>query len=268
MADHRRAYLQALGLDDWQLRGERLPPAAVVAASTADPASQPLIETDAAVLAQPVEMPAPSSSEPNDLHEPAPSDVGSMDWEALIARVDTCGCCDLCKTRTNAVFGVGNRQAELMVIGEAPGAEEDLRGEPFVGRAGKLLDQMLTAIGLDRQQVYIANIIKCRPPNNRDPLPTEVAACLPYLARQLSLVQPRLILAVGRIAAQTLLATQTPIGKLRGQIHRLPPGSTLPAGIPLLVTYHPAYLLRSPGEKAKAWQDLKQARVQLKDSSA
>jgi DNA polymerase len=137
-----------------------------------------------------------------------------------------------------------------------------------VGRAGKLLDQMLAAIQLDRERVYIANILKCRPPNNRDPLPAEVAACMPYLARQLSLVKPKLILAVGRIAAQTLLATQIPIGKLRGQIHELPSGLTLPAGIPLLVTYHPAYLLRSPGDKAKAWQDLKQVRAQLKAHSA
>lgn len=246
MNDRSYAYLQAMGIPCWQIRADKPGPTQ--------------IQTSKHTIDQwPLTEQADVSSQfPSD-----GSDITHMGWEELITRVNECGCCDLCQTRTHAVFGIGNREAELMVIGEAPGAEEDLRGEPFVGRAGKLLDQMLAAIGLNRERVYIANILKCRPPNNRDPLPAEVAACMPYLARQLNLVKPKLILAVGRIAAQTLLATQTPIGKLRGQTHTLPSGLALPAGIPLLVTYHPAYLLRSPGDKAKAWQDLKQARAQL-----
>jgi DNA polymerase len=153
------------------------------------------------------------------------------------------------------VFGVGDRRAEWLVVGEAPGVEEDRRGEPFVGRAGELLNAMLLAVGLRREQVYIANVLKSRPPHNRDPSPQEVAACLPFLLRQIALLRPRIILVVGRIAAQNLLASDLPIGRLRGQVHTFGPGST-----PLVVTYHPAYLLRSPGEKRKAWEDLKLAR--------
>lgn len=148
------------------------------------------------------------------------------------------------------MFGVGNRSAQWMVIGEAPGADEDRQGEPFVGRAGQLLNSMLKSIGLAREQVYIANILKSRPPNNRDPRPEEVRACIPYLFRQIELVDPQLILCVGRIAAQTLLQTDTPIGKLRGRLHRIA------GNRPMIVTYHPAYLLRSPGEKRKSWEDL------------
>jgi uracil-DNA glycosylase family 4 len=185
----------------------------------------------------------------------------SADWTSLETQVAGCVKCPLHAGRTQTVFGVGDRRAQWMVIGEAPGAEEDRQGEPFVGRAGQLLDSMLRAIGLEREQVFIANILKCRPPNNRDPEAAEVACCLPYLTRQIALVQPRLLLAVGRIAAQNLLATDTPIGKLRGQVHRF--GDT-----PLVVTYHPAYLLRSPGEKRKAWDDLKLARRVYRDAMA
>ena len=175
------------------------------------------------------------------------------------------GClrCPLHQTRTNTVFGVGDRQADWLVVGEAPGAEEDKQGEPFVGRAGGLLNSMLRGIGLAREQVFIANVLKCRPPANRDPRPEEVAQCLPYLERQIGLLQPKIMLAVGRIAAQNLLATDTPIGKLRGHVHRF--GA---AGIPLVVTYHPAYLLRSPTEKRKAWEDLKFARRVAAGASA
>jgi DNA polymerase len=162
-------------------------------------------------------------------------------------------------TRTQTVFGVGDRRADWLVIGEAPGADEDQQGEPFVGRAGQLLNAMLFAIGLAREQVYIANILKCRPPGNRDPRPEEVVCCEPYLFRQIELIQPKIILAVGRIAAQNLLKTDTPIGKLRGQLHRF--GA---AGIPVVVTYHPAYLLRSPTEKRKAWDDLQFACAALR----
>ncbi|HXQ64127.1 MAG TPA: uracil-DNA glycosylase, partial [Steroidobacteraceae bacterium] len=160
----------------------------------------------------------------------------------------------LAASRTNTVFGVGDPEARWLVIGEAPGAEEDRQGQPFVGRAGQLLNSMLRAVGLARDQVFIANVLKCRPPGNRDPLPEEVRCCMPYLHRQIALIKPRLILCVGRIAAQNLLGTDTPIGKLRGRIHALEPFNT-----PVIVTYHPAYLLRSPGEKRKVWEDLRLA---------
>jgi len=177
--------------------------------------------------------------------------VDSLDWEALQARVAECTGCDLNRTRTNTVFGVGDRRARLLVIGEAPGADEDRQGEPFVGRAGQLLNAMLGAIGLRRDQVYIANILKCRPPGNRDPHQEETMCCTPFLKRQIALVSPTAILAVGRIAAQNLLDSEQPVGRLRGSAHRY--GET---GIPLIVSYHPAYLLRSPEQKSAAWQDL------------
>ena len=184
--------------------------------------------------------------------------IARMDWEALTAEARQCTACGLCATRTQAVFGVGHRRAEWLIVGEAPGADEDRQGEPFVGRAGKLLNPMLRAIGLERGQVYIANILKCRPPENRDPTPAEAASCRPFLDRQIELIRPRIILAVGRIAAQNLLNTDAQIGKLRGRVHYFGP-----ARIPLVVTYHPAYLLRSPREKRKAWDDLRLARRTL-----
>lgn len=177
-------------------------------------------------------------------------DVSKLGWEELRDTVNACTLCDLHKTRTQAVFGVGDPAARWMVIGEAPGADEDRQGEPFVGKAGQLLTSMLKAMGLSREQIFIANILKSRPPNNRDPRSDEVEACLPYLYRQIELVNPRLILCVGRIAAQTLLSTDSTIGKLRGKLHRLA------SGRPMIVTYHPAYLLRSPAEKRKSWADM------------
>ena len=182
------------------------------------------------------------------------SAAAALDWNGLASAVAGCTRCGLAATRQNTVFGVGDRRARWLVVGEAPGAEEDRQGEPFVGRAGQLLNSMLRATGLERGQVFIANVLKCRPPGNRDPLPAEVECCLPYLHRQIALLNPRLILCVGRIAAQNLLATDTPIGKLRGRVHLL-----APFGTPVVVTYHPAYLLRSPGEKRKAWDDLRLA---------
>ncbi len=190
------------------------------------------------------------------------TESSTADWQALEEAVRTCTRCSLYEGRTQTVFGVGNRNAEWMVIGEAPGAEEDRQGEPFVGRAGQLLNAMLKAIGLAREQVYIANILKSRPPNNRDPLPGEVAACEPFLQRQIQLIQPKIILAVGRIAAQNLLKTDTKIGALRGKRFTCP--ST---DIPVVVTYHPAYLLRAPGEKRKAWEDLKFACKVFRDEA-
>jgi DNA polymerase len=180
----------------------------------------------------------------------APSQA-APDWPGLAEQVSSCTLCDLSRTRTQTVFGVGRPDADLMIIGEAPGADEDRQGEPFVGRAGQLLNSMLRAIGLGREDVYIANILKCRPPNNRDPKPEETARCSPYLERQIELVAPRAVLAVGRIAAQHLLQSDQAIGRLRGKV--LSFGAER---IPIVVTYHPAYLLRSPQAKAKAWQDL------------
>jgi len=186
------------------------------------------------------------------------TEVALMDWAALRRHVANCTRCGLHATRTQTVFGVGDEHAEWLVIGEAPGADEDAQGEPFVGRAGQLLNNMLKAIGLERSQVYIANILKCRPPNNREPRPEEAAHCAPYLERQVALIGPRIILAVGRIAAQNLLQTDTPIGRMRGRVYQYGP-----RGIPVVVTYHPAYLLRSPSEKRKAWADLQFAREVL-----
>lgn len=188
---------------------------------------------------------------------PGPNGLEQMDWPALREAVASCRACKLCEGRRNTVFGVGNVQARWLVVGEAPGENEDLQGEPFVGQAGKLLDNMLAALGLNRRDhVFIANVLKCRPPGNRNPEPQEVAQCEPFLRRQLALLQPSLILAMGRFAVQTLLGSQEPIGKLRGRVHQY-------QGVPLVVTYHPAYLLRNLPDKAKAWADLCLAQATL-----
>jgi DNA polymerase len=239
----RQEYLQALGIELWvsRTRGPRGQPPAVApgAATAADSAaSQP---------------PAARTSE---LTPPAPAGDAAAQWAALRSEVSNCTRCPLHATRTQGVLGVGPQRADWLVIGEAPGAEEDRRGEPFVGAAGQLLDAMLRAIGLDRRtNVYIANVLKSRPPNNRDPRPEEVAACMPYLLRQIVLLQPKIMLAVGRIAAQNLLGTDAPLARLRGRVHAFGEMHT-----PLVVTYHPAYLLRTPEDKRKAWEDLKFAR--------
>jgi uracil-DNA glycosylase family 4 len=176
--------------------------------------------------------------------------VAGMEWEALAHAVAECRACGLCEGRTNTVFGVGDLQADWMVIGEAPGENEDLQGEPFVGQAGKLLDNMLGALGIARGRgVYIANVLKCRPPGNRNPLPEEIAQCEPFLRRQVELLRPKIILAMGRFAVHTLLQSTEPVGKLRGRVHRY-------NDVPLVVTYHPAYLLRNLPDKSKAWADL------------
>ena len=184
-----------------------------------------------------------------------PSSAAALDWPALRAAVAGCTACKLCEGRRQTVFGVGNERAHWMVVGEAPGEQEDQRGEPFVGKSGQLLDNMLRAIGLTRGeaapalQVYIANTVKCRPPGNRNPEPDELATCEPFLIRQVQLVQPKIILAMGRFAVRSLLRSTEPIGRLRGRVHHY-------QGVPLIVTYHPAYLLRNPEDKAKAWDDL------------
>ena len=192
----------------------------------------------------------PQSLAASETIDDSAADIATLDWDTLAARVAVCERCRLCERRTNSVFGVGDRNADWMLIGEAPGENEDKLGEPFVGQAGKLLDSMLHAVALSREDnVFIANVIKCRPPGNRNPELDEVARCEPYLKRQVELVKPKLIVALGRFAAQSLLKTEASIASLRGRVHDY-------QGVPVIVTYHPAYLLRSLPDKAKAWADL------------
>jgi len=195
-----------------------------------------------------------------------PGGVAAMGWAELREAVAACRACKLCEGRTQTVFGVGNERAQWMIVGEAPGEQEDRKGEPFVGKAGQLLDNMLRALGLTRgeadaeHQVFIANTLKCRPPGNRNPEPDELAQCEPFLVRQIELVKPKIILAMGRFAVQSLLKSGEPIGRLRGRVHEY-------QGVPLVVTYHPAYLLRNPQDKVRAWEDLCLA-AQVATSSA
>ena len=208
---------------------------------------------------QPVEQVLPAEVTARQAQPGVPNkQTDEPDWPGLTQQIKRCTACALHATRKQAVVGVGDQQADWMIIGEAPGAEEDRQGEPFVGRAGMLLNAMLQSIGLQRDRVYIANILKCRPPNNRDPKPDEVAQCIGYLQRQIDLIQPRLILAVGRIAAQQLLGSKSSLARMRQKVHWLEPQQ-----IPVIVTYHPAYLLRTPSEKRKAWQDLLFAQSEL-----
>ena len=190
------------------------------------------------------------------------SRIATLTLDALVDDIAGCTACALCKTRRMTVPGVGDPRAQWMFVGEAPGADEDSQGEPFVGAAGQLLDNMLVALGLARtENVYIANVLKCRPPNNRTPEPAEALACAPYLDRQIELIAPGLIVALGRSAAGRLLNTDAPVSSLRNRVHRY-------RGTPLIVTYHPAYLLRTPADKAKAWEDLLFARRTLRDAAA
>jgi uracil-DNA glycosylase len=256
----RNAYLDALGIDRWTPRAAPSATAAPAPTPALAPAPEPRAARALQSLAAPVAAPrTPAARAPGtEAREPLPLEPlpPAADWDTLRARVAACTACDLCKTRTQTVFGVGNTRAEWLVVGEAPGADEDRKGEPFVGRAGQLLNAMLLAIGLPRETVFIANILKCRPPGNRDPKPEEVSRCLPFLTQQVALLAPRIILVVGRIAAQTLLATDAPLARLRGKLHAFGAADT-----PLVITYHPAYLLRSPADKRKAWEDLKFARA-------
>jgi uracil-DNA glycosylase family 4 len=249
-ARRRQQILAAMGIQAWIRR------------DFASPA--PLADEPQRSVTQPGQKPPVQKPEAQWIQQPAKSipdtvlsgnDTASLDWNALQQQVIQCTACPLHKTRTQTVFGVGNRHADWMLIGEAPGADEDRQGEPFVGRAGQLLNAMLYAVGLKRGQVYIANILKCRPPRNRDPEPEETERCEKFLLRQVQLVKPKLILALGRIAAQNLLKTDISIGRLRGR-----PFNYGADEVPLVVTYHPAYLLRSPREKRKAWDDLKLAK--------
>jgi len=226
----QKAYLKAMGIDIWLRR------------DAAGPECDAPLPGGPSPAADPIAAGGPAASD---------DELSRLDWQALQAKVSACTLCELHQGRTQTVFGVGNQQADLLIIGEAPGAEEDRQGQPFVGRAGQLLTAMLKAIKLERQDVYIANILKCRPPNNRDPKAEEARLCSQYLKRQIELIQPKLILAVGRIAAQRLLQTDSSLSKLRGQLHQYALTNT-----PIIVTYHPAYLLRTPSDKGKAWQDL------------
>lgn len=257
----QRAMLAEMGVKVWAPKA--------VPANTANTAAPTPVQAPARATAPP----GPSATEPPATVRPRPAtpapapaetaasprtgrgDVATMDWPALREAVAQCRACGLCQSRRNTVFGVGHTQADWMIVGEAPGENEDRQGEPFVGAAGQLLDAMLRACGRARSSeetargVYIANVLKCRPPANRNPAPEEVQQCEPFLARQVALVQPKLIIAMGRFAVQSLLQTTEPIGRLRGRVHRY-------EGVPVIVTYHPAYLLRTPADKAKAWADL------------
>jgi len=205
---------------------------------------------------EPAATPARASTVPEDA-EPRAIRIARLEWRDFAADVDACTACGLAQSRKKSVPGVGDAHAEWLLVGEAPGSEEDAKGEPFVGQAGRLLDNMLAALGMKRgENVYIANVLKCRPPNNRTPEPREVDACRPYLDRQITLIGPKLILALGKSAATTLLGVDATIASLRGRVHRY-------QGVPLVVTYHPAYLLRNLPDKAKAWEDLLLARSTL-----
>lgn len=235
----RVSYLDALDIDVWRERG----------AQSVEEVDWTAAPPEAAVVAGRDDGPA--------------GHAAPADWDDLQRAVASCTRCPLHETRTQTVFGVGTHRADLMIIGEAPGAEEDRRGEPFVGRAGQLLDEMLRAIGFAREQVFIANVLKCRPPGNRDPRPDEASSCRGYLDQQIATIRPKVIVAVGRIAAQQLLGGDLPLGRMRGTTHRLEP-----QGVPVVVTYHPAYLLRTPAQKRKVWIDLCAARELLGEHAA
>ena len=259
--DRQVAMLAEMGIRVWNRAEPEDAPAAVEAPA------------DAVAVARPVAAPAPSpraqplAPPPKAMPGSRPLGTETMDWPTLRAAVAGCTACKLCGGRTNTVFGVGHERAHWMIVGEAPGEQEDRQGEPFVGKSGQLLDNMLRAVGLTRgeaaaaEQVFIANTVKCRPPGNRNPEPEELAQCEPYLIRQIALVQPRIILAMGRFAVQSLLRSDEPIGRLRGRVHQY-------QGVPLIVTYHPAYLLRNPEDKAKSWDDLCLAREVLQKALA
>jgi uracil-DNA glycosylase len=253
--ERQRAILAELGLREFAMAplAADAPESVMAESASARPA-----RPTAPALAPAVPAPAPvpvaaravgAPTTPQTPPVPA-TGVALMDWTQLAQAVAECRACGLCASRHNTVFGVGDLQPDWMIVGEAPGEQEDLQGEPFVGQAGKLLDNMLRAIGVDRtRKVYIANVLKCRPPGNRNPEPAEVAQCEPFLRRQVELLQPKIIVAMGRFAVQSLLGSADPIGRLRGRVHDY-------RGVPVVVTYHPAYLLRNLPEKAKAWADL------------
>jgi uracil-DNA glycosylase family 4 len=259
----RAELLREIGLSpQWQLRPQ---PAVVVTrpVTPAQPPAESIPEESDDLARQPAAVPvsAPATARPEA--------IAGMGWDELRQSVAGCSACALCQGRKQAVLGVGDAAADWLFIGEGPGAEEDTRGEPFVGPAGKLLDAMLAAIALRRgEDVYIANAVKCRPPNNRTPEAAEMAACAPYLRRQIALLQPRLIVLLGRAAAHAVLGNVGPLGSLRGQSFEYPAPAGSGCGIPVVVTYHPAYLLRTLPDKAKAWEDLCRARALMRAAKA
>jgi len=259
----QRAMLAEMGVKVWAPKATSAP---VAQASTDATPARAAEGTPPRAPAAPMAVPRPTIPPAEAVPVPLPAlaapvlpddraaRIAALEWPSLQETVAACEACGLCRSRRHTVFGVGDPQADWMVIGEAPGEQEDLKGEPFVGPAGQLLDRMLHAVGRSRTEggergVYIANVLKCRPPANRNPQPDEVVRCEPYLRRQVALVQPKIILAMGRFAVQSLLRTDEPIGRLRGRVHRY-------EGVPVIVTYHPAYLLRNPADKAKSWADL------------
>lgn len=257
-------YLHAIGIPVWvsrELVVEKVVEDAVVegepCADSASSIIHVLDDQKATPVAEPTSTgslkPARVNKEKNITHSKI--ECGNMDWQTLQQTVEACQLCSLHRTRTKTVFGSGDKQASWMIVGEAPGAQEDSQGQPFVGEAGQLLTNMLKAIGLNREEVYLANILKCRPPNNRDPEVEESASCNAYIQRQLELIKPDIILLLGRVAGQHLLQSKEPLARLRAKVHRLPGTET-----PVIATYHPAYLLRKPDNKRKAWEDLKLAR--------
>jgi DNA polymerase len=247
----RSDILRELGLlPAWRMRAKARSPAQQELAPDAAPVTVAADTSRSYELAEPVASKAPTADE-------RLQRIARIEWRDFARDVDACTACPLCKTRGKSVPGVGDIRAQWLFVGEAPGAEEDARGEPFVGQAGKLLDNMLAALGMARgENVYIANVLKCRPPGNRTPEPLEAEACRPYLDRQIELIKPSIIVALGKSAATTLLNVDATIASLRGRVHRY-------RGVPLIVTYHPAYLLRNLPDKAKAWEDLCLARATM-----
>ena len=247
--------LQQMGLRVWGAPADTPPAAPAAAEAAPGPARVRAVQADSPVTPAPAQRMA---AQPAPLGDERGRAIAGLDWPALRQAVAECRACGLCESRQQTVFGTGHAQAHWMVVGEAPGEQEDRQGEPFVGAAGQLLDRMLAALSLTRevegpqppsQRVYIANTLKCRPPRNRNPAPEEMQRCEPFLVRQVELLRPRLILAMGRFAVQVLLRTDEPIGRLRGRVHHY-------QDVPLVVTYHPAYLLRNLPDKARAWEDL------------
>lgn len=256
-SERQLAMLKEMGLRLWLPTADEAPAGndVAVAESPVHRAAEPIATAAPVAPAAPVAKAAPVAPVATNTPPASPSAVAHMAWPELRDTVAACTACKLCEGRRQTVFGVGNESAHWMIVGEAPGEQEDIQGEPFVGKSGQLLDNMLRAIGLTRgeaepsKQVYIANTVKCRPPGNRNPEPAELAQCEAFLVRQVELVQPKIIVAMGRFAVQSLLRSSEPIGRLRGRVHQY-------QGVPLIVTYHPAYLLRNLEDKAKAWDDL------------
>jgi len=267
-SERQALMLEEMGIRVWT-RAEVAAPGSAEVVAAPEPVPVPVqapAPTPTPAVRAPVAAPSPATARapvaPVVARGERPTGTDTMGWPALREAVAGCTACGLCEGRTQTVFGVGNERAHWMIVGEAPGEQEDRQGEPFVGKSGQLLDNMLRAVGLTREpgdadkQVYIANTVKCRPPGNRNPEPQELAQCEPFLMRQIALVQPRVILAMGRFAVQSLLRSNEPIGRLRGRVHTY-------EGVPLVVTYHPAYLLRNPEDKGRAWDDLCLAREVL-----